>query len=131
MRKSILLTALAISCTLSSISQADVIKCTFTEPFFDTTYNTSESTLTYKLAYESEESIIQNVSFQIKSAGVFELVDPSGKVLQTLTLNYQGSNGMSDTIYPYEVLDSSQIAMANLGYGGCTSDHLQSQEPQP
>lgn len=113
----------------ASIAQADVIKCTFTEPFVDSTYSMTQSTLTYK-SFEQKDVVIKNVSFQIKSAGVFELVSKQGKVLQTLTLNHQGSNGMSDTIYPYDVKDESQVMMANSGFGGCTSNHLKAVEPK-
>ena len=90
----------------ASISQADIIKCSFTEPFISSTYSTTQSTLTY-VGFDLNK-VIKNVSFQIKSAGVFELVS-HGKVIQTLTLNHQGSNGMSDTIYPFEVKDQSWL----------------------
>lgn len=118
-------TIVATTLLLASISQADIIKCSFTEPFVNTTYSTSKSELTYTGAYMKKFSI-KNVSFQIKSAGIFELVAKDGKVLQTLTLNNQGSNGMSDTIYPFEVKDNTTILTANLGFGGCTSNHLKS-----
>lgn len=124
--KKIFATALLL---LSSVSQADVIKCTFTEPFIDTTYSMTQSTLTYK-DMEGKKSVVKNVSFQIKSAGVFELVSKDGKILQTLVLNYKGSNGMSDTIYPYKVKDNSPVMTANGGYGGCVSNYLKSKEPQ-
>jgi uncharacterized membrane protein len=113
---------------LSTISHADIIKCTFTEPFIDSEYSMSRSTLTYKDA-ENKVTVISGVSFQIKAAGVFDLVK-SGNVLQTLTLDHQGSNGMADTIYPYSVKDNSSVMAANGGHGGCTSNHLKSQEPQ-
>ena len=111
---------------LASVSQADIIKCTFTEPFIDTVYSTGRSTLTYK-DFENKTTIVKGVSFQIKAAGVFELVK-DGKILQTLTLNNQGSNGMSDTVYPYEVKDNSPVMTANGGYGGCESNHLKAVE---
>ncbi len=109
----------------ASISQADIIKCSFTEPFISSTYSTTQSTLTY-VGFDLNK-VIKNVSFQIKSAGVFELVS-HGKVIQTLTLNHQGSNGMSDTIYPFEVKDQSGIMNANVGFGGCVSNQLKSKK---
>ena len=115
---------------LASTSNADIIKCSFAEPFVDTTYSMSKSTLTY--SSDGEVKTIENVSFQIKAPGIFELVK-SGKVLQTLKLNNQGSTGSSNTIYPYEVRDSSLVAAvtANNGIGGCASNHLKSSEGQP
>lgn len=126
MNKTIFSTILLIA----TISNADIIKCTFTEPFINTTYSTSKSELTYE-GIEFKKYTVKNVSFQIKSAGVFELVSKDGKVLQTLTLNNQGSNGMSDTIYPFEVKDNSSIMTANNGIGGCSSNQLKSIEGQP
>jgi hypothetical protein len=125
--KKTILTAILL---LASVSQADIIRCSFTEPFIDTTYSTSKSELTYE-GSDLKKFSIKNVSFQIKSAGVFELVSKQGKVLQTLTLNHQGSNGMSDTIFPFEVKDSHPIMTANGGFGGCTSNHLKSTEGNP
>lgn len=120
-------TIIAITLLLASISQADIIKCSFTEPFINTTYSTSKSELSYEGA-DLKKFSVKNVSFQIKSAGVFELVSKDGKVLQTLTLNNQGSNGMSDTIYPFEVKDNSSVMTANGGFGGCSSNYLKSNE---
>lgn len=107
----------------SSIGRADIIKCTFTEPFIDTSYSMAQATLTSK---DSEGSIrvVKNVSFQIKSAGVFELVSKNGTVLQKLILNNKGSDGISEKIYPYEVKDSSLLMSANKGLGGCVSNYL-------
>lgn len=114
MRKTIIATTLL----LTSISQADIIKCSFTEPFINTTYSTSKSTLTYEGA-DMKTNVVKNVSLQIKSAGVFELVSKEGKVLQTLELNNKGSNGMSDAVYPYDAKDNS------IGiFGGCESNYL-------
>ena len=107
----------------ATAARADIINCVFTEPFVDSSYSMTQSTLTYK-NFEGGKTVIKNVSFQIKSAGVFELVSKDGKVLQTLTLNNQGSDGMSDRSYPYDVKDSSMDKNANNGYGGCTSNAL-------
>lgn len=115
---------------IASFSRADIIRCTFTEPFVNTIYSTTQSTLTYK-NIENKTKIIRNVSFQIKAAGVFELVAKNGKILQTLTLNNNGSDGMSDTVYPYEVKDTSMIIAPNNGFGGCSSNYLKPVTPKP
>ncbi len=125
MKKAVLF-ALTACCNFAS---ADIIKCTFTEPFIDTEYSMTQSTLTYK-SFENKDTVIKNVSFQIKGPGVFELVSKDGKVLQVLTLNNQGSDGMSDKTYPYEVKDNSSIMSANNGYGGCTSNYLHATETE-
>lgn len=123
--KSLIFTSLIV---ITSISQADVIKCIFTEPFVGSVYSMTQSTLTYSIAGEDKPIVLKDVSFQIKAAGVFELVAKDGKVLQKLTLNNQGSNGMSDTIYPYDVKDDSNHA--GYGVGGCTSNYQKAVEPK-
>jgi hypothetical protein len=118
----------------SFFAQADIINCYFTEPFISSEYSMVQQTLTYTDAFGSDDgqastSVTKNVSFQIKAAGVFELVDKDGKVLQTLKLNDQGSDGMSDLIYPYEAQDRGVHKSANGGYGGCESNFLKATDP--
>lgn len=119
--------------TLISFSaQADIIKCSFTEPFITTEYSTTQSTLTIRHDGTDEKKVIKNVSFQIKAAGDFELVSKDGKILQKLFLNFKGSDGMSDNIYPYDVQDytwtgNNQHAL----YGGCSSNFLKTKIVEP
>ncbi|MFN3453845.1 MAG: hypothetical protein ACK41T_02720 [Pseudobdellovibrio sp.] len=121
--KNILLTA-SIMLTVQ-LSQADIIKCSFTEPFVSSTYSMTQSTLTYT-DNEGTTQVIKNVSFQIKSAGHFELVNKQGKVLQILTIE-EGSDGMSDIIFPYSAKDNNSIT--HKGFGGCTSNYLKAVNP--
>ena len=100
-------------------AHADIIKCVFTEPFWSTVYSTTQSTLTYQDHMENTTQVIKNVSLQIKGPGSFELVAKNGEALQKLTLNNNGSDGMSDNVYPYEVHDIS-----NKIVGGCSSNYL-------
>jgi len=115
---------------IAAASQADIIKCTFTEPFIDTTYSMAQQSLTYSMftGEKPEVKVIKNVSFQIKSAGEFELVAKDGTVLQKISLNNKGSDGMSDRSYPYEVEDKSMGGFANSGWGGCSSNFLKATE---
>lgn len=110
-----------VSMFLAVAVQADIIKCHFTEPMVTTTYNTSKATLTYQDS-NNKKTVVKNVSFQIRSAGVFELVSQNGKLVQTINLNSQGSDGMSDRLYPYSVKDSKEITQQGLG--GCESNYL-------
>lgn len=112
----------------ASAGHAEIIKCVFTEPFVTTVYNMHQSTLTYK-GFDSRPTINKGVSFVIRSAGVFELVK-DGQVYQTLTLNNKGSDGMSNTVYPYEVKDAGLDKMANNGFGGCSSSQLPTKEEE-
>lgn len=121
--------SLAVSLSVTSAARADIITCVFTEPYITSTYSMTQSTLTYENFDGSGKSVIKNVSFQIKSAGVFELIDKSGKVLQTLNLNGEGSDGASDRNYPYEVNDYTMDNSASSGNGGCTSNQLKATNP--
>jgi len=121
------LLALTAITLFAAASQADIIKCVFTEPFIDTTYSMAQQTLTYSAFTgedKPEETVVKNVSFQIKGAGEFELVAKDGTVLQKISLNNKGSDGMSDRTYPYEVEDKGMAGMANSGWGGCSSNFL-------
>ncbi len=109
---------------ISSMASADIIKCVFTEPFGSSTYSMTQSVLKYDMAETENSKSFKNVSFQIKGAGEFELVSKEGKVLQKISLTKNGSDGMSDRVYPYEVKDSSMVMNANSGIGGCSSNHL-------
>lgn len=120
-----LLLAAAIVAPITA--SADIIKCSFTEPFVNSTYSMSQSSLTYN-DWENKTTVIKNVSFQIKSAGIFELVAKDGTVLQRLDLNNQGSNGMSDHVYPYDVQDNT--SRTNNGRGGCESNSLKAILPE-
>ncbi|MCK6597706.1 MAG: hypothetical protein L6Q37_05020 [Bdellovibrionaceae bacterium] len=112
---------------ISFTIKADIISCSFTEPFVSTEYSMTQSTLTISAAghdSNEEKTIIKNVSFQIKSEGSFELISKEGKVLQNLLLNYKGSDGMSDTVYPYDVKDFTYNKDSFPIFGGCSSNHL-------
>lgn len=116
---------------VAAASQADIIKCVFTEPFVATTYSMAQQSLTYSAFTgedKPEETVVNNVSFQIKGSGEFELVAKDGKVLQKISLNNKGSDGMSDRNYPYEVEDKGMAGMANSGWGGCTSNYMKASD---
>lgn len=123
----------ALTALFAASAQADIIKCSFTEPFVGTTYSMAQQSLTYE-AFTGDDpliiTVVNNVSMQIKGPGRFDLVGADGKVLQELNLNSAGSDGMSDRTYPYEVKDNSMVTGANGGIGGCTSNYLQATEPQ-
>lgn len=120
--KTQILSALVLTLSAATAS-ADIIKCVFTEPFVNTTYSMAQQTLTIKMMDEKSQ-VLRNVSFQIRAPGKFEIVDKAGKVIQQLTLNFAGSDGMSDNIYPYSVVHLPMKSGANNGVGGCSSNYL-------
>lgn len=112
----LLLVVLALS--TSAVTNADIIKCRFTEPFITTTYSMAQQSLTIE-GVDRPRQVLRNISFQILGPGRFELWNGNRVVIQRMRLNFAGSDGMSDYVYPY----AGQLVRANL-HGGCTSNFL-------
>lgn len=114
---------LSLTILLSSFAaKADIIKCYFTEPFLTVTYSMTQSKLTVKDEATQDTYSIKAVSFQIKGPGQFELWNSSNKAIMELDLNFQGSDGMSDNIYPYTAMYLNKGI--GILYGGCTSNFV-------
>ena len=99
-----------------------MIKCNFTEPFIDFTYNTATEKLVENNRVMETKRTFTGVAFQIKYAGTFLLKDKSGKLLAELKLNTQGSGGMSEAIFPYEAKYMNALGEKKMTlFCGCTS----------
>lgn len=110
----------ALACmALPAVAEADVIRCTFTEPFISMTYSMTQSSI--EVVTPDGNETIASVSFQILGPGQFALWDAAETALVTLSLDYRGSDGMSDTIFPYSAL---RAAESGDQHGGCWSNHL-------
>lgn len=108
------LVSFLVGCIFFASAQADVIKCTFTEPFISLEYSMTQSSLKISGADISTYTI-KNVSFQIFGPGSFELWDKNKNAVVILQMDFNGSDGMSDYTYPYSAsYDGVQ--------GGCTSN---------
>jgi uncharacterized membrane protein len=101
---------------LPGFVNADVIKCSFTEPFITTSYDTASKRLTVTHDVEKRQEIHDRISKRQLSRRAFELRSADGQVLQRVERTCKGSDGMSDRVYPY----SAQWIPLKL-YGGCTS----------
>src|SRR5687768_15800995 len=123
MKKTLWITSFITTLLLSSISSANTITCLFTEPFFSTSYNTETQTLTIEALGKSPE-VIHSVSLQNKSPEKSVLIDSKNQMLQELDLNFSGSDGMSDTVYPYDAKFIDPSNSSKKHFGGCTSDFL-------
>lgn len=118
-------------------SQEEVLVCSFTEPFFTIVYNADTNLVTYTGVdmYDelNEDFMVLTLATQARFEAVpsvdtegneyiyptqgseFRLLDDKGDVIVTLTLSYQGSDGMSDFLYPFDAIHSSGHV------GGCYS----------
>lgn len=126
---------------------AETLDCSFTEPFFNLEYNSrtqvlkrtepdwnnnAGKTVTRVVARNVRVVPLSNVKTnELTSFTRFALIGRDGKVHLRLTLNYQGSNGMSDTIYPYDAVIPGSRSSANNGVGGCASSSLAAIETNP
>lgn len=115
------LLAISTLMLMSTAVKAETFKCVFTEPFFTINYDTTTQLMKIDAAVEEANQVIKGVQFQVKQDGQFVLKDKKGKTLLTMTLDNQGSDGMSDFTYPYS-------AIANGFYGGCESSALKKKE---
>ncbi len=131
--KNLVIALLLSVCALSaSAARADIIKCSFTEPFVTTEYSMAQQTLTLvdpvSQYPETIRVVTRNVSFQIIGPSMFELRSREGVVLQKLDLNFQGSDGMSELTFPYDVQWIGGTGGHDL-WGGCSSNFLHAVEP--
>ncbi len=80
---------------------AETFTCVFTEPFISFTYSTSSQKLVRK-NYDNKVSTTRNVSFEVSGPNTF-LLKRNNAVVAKLVLDQQGSDGMSDFVFPYSV----------------------------
>ncbi len=107
----------------SSVSLAENIKCTFTEPFLTTTYNSETGKITIENPDHGKATVPVKVEFTQNGT----LILSSAKISQTLEifLIVEGSDGMSDFVYPFEgVINGYDGGVDGKLFGGCESDKL-------
>ena len=99
-----------------AVARAETLTCTYTEPFVNTVYQTGSRRLTLTRAVEKEVHRF-HVSARVRD-GHIELVNRPQALRQTMVRDGKGSDGMSDTVFPW----SSTLAWKRLPYrlhGGC------------
>jgi hypothetical protein len=109
--------ALVGAMTSASLSRSEIIKCTYTEPFITTIYNSDTHEVTISNNALKTVTKLANVSRRTIKPKVFELRNAKKTIVQTMELNHRGSDGMTDTVYPYD-------SQWNKLHGGCTSSRL-------
>jgi hypothetical protein len=111
---------------LSSVAQAESVRqtftCTFTEPFITTVYETLDMSLTIYEPFTTNNAPpqrIENVRIKDLGGNKIALVTKTGQALQYLERNFKGSDGMSDKVYPFEVIWMTDRVRNGKFYGGC------------
>lgn len=107
----------------SSVSFAENMKCAFTEPFLTATYNSESGKITLESPDHGKATLPVKVEFTQNGT----LILSSAKISQTLEifLTVEGSDGMSDFVYPFEgVIHGYDGGVDGKLFGGCESDKL-------
>lgn len=107
--------------TLPIIARADVIECTFTEPYFAVVYDTALASVeTRGLSIETEH--FTGVGLTLTGVNTFSLSWDDRRM--DLQVDYQGSDQMSDQVFPI----SARLGRADQDTvgpnGGCWSTRL-------
>ena len=109
-----------ILCLLPFTVKANNLICNFSEPFIEIEYNSKNLTLR-KIEYRKDQKVIlfskNNIRLIQKENSTFQLMNQNNQVEMTLIQNNLGTDGLSNTIYPF------QANFENMA-GGCESDTL-------
>ena len=136
----ILLTSFIVLSVCVALAKQDdkntqTISCAFTEPFFNLTYNIEEGSLTItEPDWENDGEIVTKVIgtdlvLVNKSTDaflpMFEVIVPSQEKVLKMTMNFNGSDGMSDQTYPIDA-KWEDLNDGNTLFGGCETDKIKS-----
>lgn len=125
----------------ATVAKAEVYSCSFTEPFFSISIDSATGMVTRtEPDWESEtgEEITTVVSTDASVMSTMEdgietlYVVPKGQpAIMRLALTWQGSDGMSDMIFPYDgqLLSPDADSHANHLLGGCESTSKKARMP--
>lgn len=136
---------IALIVSMAPAAFAETLECSFTEPFFSLSYdsrtqvlkrtepdweNDAGKVVTRVVARNVRVVPLSNVKTnELTSFTRFALIGRDGTVHLRLTLNYQGSDGMSDITFPYDAVIPNSRTSANNGVGGCESGTLAAINP--
>ena len=110
---------IALTLFTANAAKAEVFTCYQTEPFISEVYNVEKGTLKITEEVMKETKTLRNLKLVIKGEGRFEIRNAANKTIRVMILNNQGSDGMSDRIYPY-----SGTSINGTNSAGCESSEL-------
>lgn len=128
-----------VLCEEAQAAELTVLRCHFTEPFFNTVYTTHRNGIEQKQGpldiemYFEEKLKTLGVTMSKETANgqleklTFTLLN-SDKVILQIVKNNQGSDGMTDIIYPYEVIFTND---GFTFYGGCNVEVVNPNDSVP
>jgi len=113
-----------LTLTVGQFAHAETFTCVFTEPWVTLTYSTSSKILVSSnssLAPE-EKYALKRVSVRESQPGIILWFKANGEQIARLELTRHGTDGMSETIYPYDI--KTTIVKYSSGIGGCYTSLL-------
>jgi uncharacterized membrane protein len=122
----------------STAAPTTSLNCQFTEPFFSLDFDLVTGVVT-KTEPDWENDAAQTIT-TVVARNVRVVTDSSdpflpkyvvnkedGSLLAELVMNMQGSNGMSDTVYPFEIQFVTDLH--GKQWGGCSSNNIAPLDP--
>lgn len=126
----------------SSAAFAEKLHCNFAEAYFTLDYDSATKVLTHTSSGNDGKPVVVRTSnlrvMPLKTEKVNELtsylryalVDSKGKAVLRLTQNFAGSNGVSNTVFPFSAQYPKASHYANGGIGGCESSSFKAVSPE-
>lgn len=118
--------AFVMTFLFSTYAYADVIKCSFTEPFIDFSYDTDSRIM--RIVGDGVDETMKDISIEFTGVNTFNLVNKNKDAVANLVINFEGNNGMAPVIYPFEVRFHYQFEY--IIWGGCESKKLRAIMPR-
>jgi hypothetical protein len=112
-----------LALTLAHPAAAETFTCSFTEPWIKLTYSTATRTVVSEDAPPARRTVLaRNVSLRRDGRNALLWVSARGAVIARLELTGHGTDGMSETLYPYSI--KTTLVRFNSGGGGCATSLL-------
>lgn len=115
---------IALALFAAQAAKADVITCFQTEPFITEVFDTEAGTAKVTDAVMNKTVTIRNVKMVLIGEGKIEF-RAAGKLLRTIDLTKEGTDGMSETVYPI-----ASTSTNGLWGGGCETATLKAKREQ-
>jgi hypothetical protein len=110
---------IALALLTANVARAEVITCSQTEPFITEVFDTEAGTAQVTEAMMNKTKTIHNVKMVILAGAHIQFQKANGEVIRELDLTREGSDGMSETVYPI-----AATSLNGLWGGGCEASTL-------
>ena len=106
---------------------AEIFTCSFTEPWITLTFSTSTGNVVRESVPSDGKTVAaRHVSLRRTRERTLLWLNARGAPIARLELTGHGSDGMSETIYPYSI--RTTLTPGNSGDGGCATAALKARQ---